>query len=113
MHYVKGEFGAIADYYGNGGVVRTFDDNYVYGKKDIARYFSKLKEELKVDVVIFDTVKVYIDVDEYLFKNPEKGPEDLVYTIHEVISIFYDRSDRSMDRDTSSSTGPHSRPTFR
>ena len=114
MHFVRNEFKVIAEYYGDGGVVRTYDDNYVYGKSAIAEYFAKLKKEMKIDVVIFETAKVYIDVDEYLFFNKTKNyNDDFVYTIHEVISIFYDREGRSVDKDTSSTTGPHSRPTFR
>jgi len=113
-HYKNDEFEEIGKYYGDAGMVRTYYDNYVYGICAIANYFKELKNKKNVTEAKFDTNLVYIDVDEYLAKNPSPDypDKDIVYTIHEIISISYDIEGRSPDSDTSSRGGGHSRPTF-
>lgn len=114
-HYNNDEFEKIGKYYGEAGMVRTYYDNYVYGSCDIADYFKELKTKRNVNAVKFETNLVYLDVDTHLAENPSPDypDKDLVYTVYEIISISYDIEGKSPDRDTSSASGPHSRPTFR
>ena len=114
-YYANDEFEKIGDYYGEAGMVRTYYENFVYGRCAIADYFEELKTKKNVNEVKFVSSLVYIDVDEYLAENPSPDfpDKDIVYTIFEIISISYDIEGRSEDEDTSSSGRGHSRPTFR
>ncbi len=109
--FVKDQFDKIGKYYGPGGMVRTHDNELIYGADNIANYFEELKGD--VAVVSFEAVKVYIDLDEYLAKKKDGLLEDKVYTIHEIILITFDIDGHSIVELASSTSYTHSRKTFR
>jgi len=111
-HFVRGNFEKIGEYYGPGGMVRNGGE-YIFGSKNISMFFANLKSDRKVDVVIFNTVKVYIDVDEYLANNESvRKDTDNVYTIIEIISMSYIENNLVITGITSRDA-PHPWPTFR
>lgn len=112
VSYVKGDFKKIGSFYGPGGVVRTHDNNLIYGADNIVNYFRALKEK-KVAAVNFQAVSVFIDIDGKLAKKEKKQLEDRVFTIHEVVMITFDIEGSSFVELSSSTSYQHPWKTFR
>lgn len=89
-HYYKNkQFEKIGEYYGQAGVVTTYDGKACEGIEKISGYFARLYDK-GVKEIDFQTDYLYIHYRPGFLNKEKPDPNALTYVLYEIILLNYD-----------------------